>query len=642
MASWASAEVEGSITQPPSGQGPGDRPDLAADETGEPTVPEGSGSFYSRNSGLLWGIVLILLCMTVYVYSNPSKANFYIHFVWQAQAWLDGQTSIPTHVEGTGPNNPGNSWYQDVQPILDAEGNDTNRGTIPFPPLPALVLLPFVAFWHLATNEQMLAAIFSAIDVGIAYWMLGFLPVSPKIRRLTAVFLGLGTVLWYAAAIGTTWFWAHIVALGFLLAAVGLALSADGEAAESRPLRDQLVGVRRPAWPGGVRSAATLILAAAIFAMMYRLAAAGASPQVVIVAGILVSLAAVLLAVAAAEDGVVLVPLGVAFLILAIVPAALIALDASASASTYLFALLAAILAGMGVIAWRRPGALSSGAAALADALDRPESRQVAAGILFGLACGARLTIVFGFLFFVFVGGGGRWLRRGMLAGAGAAIPLVALLVYTYASTGELFNPAYNYLYSAELGYAQSPFLLPYHANLSLEDLGYIPQNFALMFFGLPHFLPNVAGVFPGYGTPVCVADSSRGLFNQTCPLALPDAQGMSLFLTSPAYLLAPLALVPYRRLAAGYADRTLAVNRAAVGAAVAVVLIAFVNLMHFSQGWVQFGYRFSNDFAPFAIVLVALGASRLGRFWPVLGLLVVASIAINFWGTAWGVILGW
>ena len=45
-----------------------------------------------------------------------------------------------------------------------------------------------------------------------------------------------------------------------------------------------------------------------------------------------------------------------------------------------------------------------------------------------------------------------------------------------------------------------------------------------------------------------------------------------------------------------------------------AVVAIAVVNLMHFSQGWVQFGYRFSNDFVPFALLLVALGLQATRR----------------------------
>ena len=78
------------------------------------------------------------------------------------------------------------------------------------------------------------------------------------------------------------------------------------------------------------------------------------------------------------------------------------------------------------------------------------------------------------------------------------------------------------------------------------------------------------------------------------------------------------------------------------MGPSIAVVAIAFVNLMHFSQGWVQFGYRFSNDFAPFALLLVGLGLVRLGRIrgWPLV--LVAASIAINAWGVAWGVILQW
>ena len=80
-------------------------------------------------------------------------------------------------------------------------------------------------------------------------------------------------------------------------------------------------------------------------------------------------------------------------------------------------------------------------------------------------------------------------------------------------------------------------------------------------------------------------------------------------------------------------------------GAVLAVGFIAFVNLMHFSQGWVQFGYRFSNDFAPFAMVLVALGIaearrSRIG--WLLAWTLVIASVVVNAWGVMWGVALRW
>jgi hypothetical protein len=66
---------------------------------------------------------------------------------------------------------------------------------------------------------------------------------------------------------------------------------------------------------------------------------------------------------------------------------------------------------------------------------------------------------------------------------------------------------------------------------------------------------------------------------------------------------------------------------------------------MHFSQGWVQFGYRFSNDFVPWAVILVALGAEAIVRRWSaavLVGGLVVASILINAWGVAWGNLLRW
>jgi hypothetical protein len=81
--------------------------------------------------------------------------------------------------------------------------------------------------------------------------------------------------------------------------------------------------------------------------------------------------------------------------------------------------------------------------------------------------------------------------------------------------------------------------------------------------------------------------------------------------------------------------------RRLVAGASLAVLAIAIADLMHFSQGWIPFGYRFSNDFAPFAVMLVALGIARIGIGWISFGL-VAASIAINAWGVYWGVTLGW
>ncbi|HEX7222647.1 MAG TPA: hypothetical protein VF231_05320, partial [Candidatus Limnocylindrales bacterium] len=84
--------------------------------------------------------------------------------------------------------------------------------------------------------------------------------------------------------------------------------------------------------------------------------------------------------------------------------------------------------------------------------------------------------------------------------------------------------------------------------------------------------------------------------------------------------------------------------SRVVTGAALAVLVVAIFNLMHFSQGWVQFGYRFSLDFVPWALLLVALGLERVrsGLGIAVAVGLVAVSIAVNAWGVVWGGILGW
>ncbi|MEO8462649.1 MAG: hypothetical protein ABI555_05520 [Chloroflexota bacterium] len=464
-----------------------------------------------------------LITAALAAYWLPGSVRYYNHFVWQAMAFLDGRAAI------TWPA-PGNDFFQDVFPVLDSLGHQTGFGLLPFPPLPAIVLMPFVALFGLATDQRAVSVVLGAVDVGLCWWALGRLPISRPVRLAVTIFFGFGTVFWYTAELGTTWFFAHVVALAMALLAVGIALSGDrGLGRDTRQPDDAAEGPIGGTWSRGAR---------AVRAAVVEIGTGLLNPLVLV------------------------------------------------------------------------------------------DRRQFVAGFFFGLACTARLTIVFGAPFFIFVGSGGSAARRAVSAGLGAAIPILALLAYNVATTGHLFHPGYEYLYRLEAnGYAA----LGYHPNWSVEDLRYVPQNLQIMLSSLPSILPDrMPGAF-GPGEPLCTAPGAvRGLFDPTCPIALPQQIGMSLLLTSPAYLLMAPAL------------RQVGRGRLVTGAVAAVLAIAFVNLMHFSQGWVQFGYRFSNDFVVFALPLVALGMERRGGLRLVPIWLIGISVAINFWGMTWGNLLGW
>ncbi len=231
----------------------------------------------------------------------------------------------------------------------------------------------------------------------------------------------------------------------------------------------------------------------------------------------------------------------------------------------------------------------------------------------------------------MFVGGGGSILRRTVSAGVGGVGPVALLVLYTFLTTGSPLHPGYEYQYQLEAkGYPT----LGYHADWSVEDVRYIPQNLAIMLGSLPAILPDVKPDTLGLDPvqPLCTAPGAiRGPFDPDCPIAIPIDIGTSIVLSAPGLLLALLAI----------ARRPLA--RLTLGAGLATLAIALFNLAHFSQGWVQWGYRFSLDFIPFLLPLVAVGAARAdGRPRTIAIVLVVAGAAVNLWGVAWGQLLGW
>lgn len=477
------------------------------------------------------GLVLVAAAFGLYWWSHPERYNQYIHFVWQADAFLHGRAWFPYPVQNgvnqvTGLPYPGpdNAYYQDVYPLRDAAGNPTGQALLPFPPLPAIVLLPFVALFGLFTDEETIAIFLGAIGVAATWWMLGGLRIRLSTRALVTIVFATGTTWWWASAKGTTWYLAHLVALSLAMVAVGITLRRDPRAAEE-----------------------------------------SASEEA-----------------ARAEEDV-----------------------DPAREMPYLRFLWSSL--------WP---------------LDRS---QVLAGLLLGLSVTARLSLVFAAPWFVYVGGGATRLRRTVSTGVGAFVPVAALLAYTFLTTGSFMHPGYDYQYQLEAnGYPT----LGYHPEWSVEDVRYIPHNLGVMFGALPVVAPDIKPNTLGFGDPVplCVPpDTSRSLFDAACPLAMPVDVGTSILLSAPGLLLAVLAF------------RRPRLARLKVGAALAVTVIGLFNLAHFSQGWVQWGYRFSLDFMPFLLPLVALGAAASdGRPRRAAYALLVVGAAVNLWGVTWGQILGW
>jgi hypothetical protein len=94
----------------------------------------------------------------------------------------------------------------------------------PFPPMPAVVLVPFVALFGPGFDQGIATALFGGANVALVWLLLRRSGVaSSPAAWLTAAF-GVGSVHWWAAGTGTVWLHGHIVAVFFALLALHLAI----------------------------------------------------------------------------------------------------------------------------------------------------------------------------------------------------------------------------------------------------------------------------------------------------------------------------------------------------------------------------------------------------------------------------------
>ena len=102
---------------------------------------------------------------------------------------------------------------------------------VPFPPLPALLMLPWVTAAGLAQVQTVLfCAFFGALNVSLVDLLLqalarqGWTQLSSSDNLWLTTLFGLGSVHWYMATIGSVWFVGQICTVTFVALAVWLAV----------------------------------------------------------------------------------------------------------------------------------------------------------------------------------------------------------------------------------------------------------------------------------------------------------------------------------------------------------------------------------------------------------------------------------
>lgn len=191
---------------------------------------------------------------------------------------------------------------------------------------------------------------------------------------------------------------------------------------------------------------------------------------------------------------------------------------------------------------------------------------------------------------------------------AGLAPAIAFALWYNDVRFGSPFDSGYADLYSYYIYGGQSDSysfyrpLFPGSPHFRLFDIRNIPLHLYTIFLMPPQYVPRDWSVFR------------------------PSPYGLSVLLQSPAFIYA--ALVKRRTVLKPLCW-------------IAIGLIAIPIVTYYSQGWVQFGYRFLLDFAPFLLILTALGfEDTRSTKWKVL--LVGVSIVANLWGKYWVSEFGW
>jgi len=155
------------------------------------------------------GLALTVGAFLVYSFVNHDRRAALDYFVPLADAFLHGHLGLAAE--------PASGGYNELVPF-------GGQLYVVYPPLPAVILMPFVLIFGPDLDQARVSILFGALNVGLAWWVAMSMGTRRSSALVLAIVLGFGSIAWYSAQAGTSWHIAHVLATTFALCAIGAAV----------------------------------------------------------------------------------------------------------------------------------------------------------------------------------------------------------------------------------------------------------------------------------------------------------------------------------------------------------------------------------------------------------------------------------
>ena len=148
-------------------------------------------------------LIFFLLAFLVYFLTQPKIESPFNYFIYLSEAFLSGRLNVV-----------------DTPFYFEELINKNGKFYTIYPPMPALLLIPFVAIWGKVFSQVIASLILGAVNVSLVYLLMRRLTEKLDIQIWMTVLFGFGTIYWYTACMGSVWYLAHIASLFFLILAI--------------------------------------------------------------------------------------------------------------------------------------------------------------------------------------------------------------------------------------------------------------------------------------------------------------------------------------------------------------------------------------------------------------------------------------